>query len=248
MDRKKLLITGIHGVVGSVLQDRLGKDYEVYGLARRRPFTENILKADIAVFQEVREVFRQCKPEYVVHLAADPRVDADWDSVLHSNIIGTHNIYEAAREFGTRRVIFASTNHVTGAYEGFGRELYLHTQAEPVPIKTVDPVRPDSDYGVSKVFGEALARYYCARWGIESVCLRIGSVLRDDNPGQHPRFRKTWLSYRDLEQLVRKSLEAKVTFGIYYGVSNNRGSFWDISNARLELGYEPQDDGSCLLK
>jgi len=246
MGKKKLLITGINGVVGSVLKDKLGGDYEIYGLARRGPFTDHVLKGDIADYQQVKEVFSQVQAEYVVHLAADPRVDADWDSVLQSNIIGTHNIYEAAREFGVRRVIFASTNHVTGAYVGFGRDLSLHTQAEPVVIKTSDPIRPDSDYGASKAFGEALARYYCARWRIESVCLRIGSVLRDDNPGQNPRFRKTWLSYRDLVQLVRRSLEAKVPFGIYYGVSNNRGAFWDISNARAELGYEPQDDGSAF--
>lgn len=244
MGKKKLLITGINGVVGTVLNDRLNGDYEIFGLARRGPFTDQILKADIADYQQVSKAFHQCRPEYVIHLAADPRVDATWDSVLHSNIIGTHNVYEAARECEAKRIVFASTNHVTGAYEGFGRELYLHTQAEPIVIKPDDPIRPDSDYGVSKAFGEALARYYCARWGIESVCLRIGSVLRDDNPGQHPRFRKTWLSYRDLAQLVRKSLEAKVTFGVYYGVSNNRGAFWDISNARRELGYEPQDDGA----
>jgi nucleoside-diphosphate-sugar epimerase len=245
MGKKKLLITGINGVVGSVLKDRLSGDYEIYGLARRGPFTDHLLKADIADYPQVSEAFRQCRPEYLVHLAADPRVDAGWDSVLQSNIIGTHNVYEAAREFKVKRIIFASTNHVTGAYEGFGQELHLHTQNEPIVIKPGDPIRPDSDYGVSKAFGEALARYYCTRWGIESVCLRIGSVLRNDNPGQHPRFRKTWLSYRDLEQLVRKSLEAKVTFGIYYGVSNNRGAFWDISNARMELGYEPQDDGAA---
>jgi nucleoside-diphosphate-sugar epimerase len=245
MDKKRMLITGINGVVGSVLKDELSGDYEIFGIVRREPFTDHILKADIADYQQVREVFNLCCPEYVVHLAADSRVDADWDSVLHSNIIGTHNIYEAAREFKTRRIIYASTNHVTGAYEGFGRELHLHTQAEPIIIKTTDPIRPDSDYGVSKAFGEALARYYCDRWGIESICLRIGSVLRDDNPGRHPRFRKTWLSYRDLVQLVRKSLNAKVTFGVYYGVSHNRGAFWDISNARAELGYEPQDDGAA---
>jgi nucleoside-diphosphate-sugar epimerase len=245
MAKKRLLITGIRGVIGTVLHNQLSGEYEIFGLARRGPFSSHILQADIADYEQVRAAFSACGTlDYVVHLAADPRVDADWESVLHSNIIGTRNIYEAVREFKVRRVVYASSNHVTGAYEGFGKDLHLHTQAEPIVIKTSDPIWPDSDYGVSKAFGEALARYYCARWGIASVCLRIGSVLRDDRPGQNPRFRKTWLSYRDLGQLVHKSLEAKVAFGIYYGVSNNQGAFWDISNARAELGYEPQDDGS----
>ncbi len=246
MDRPKLLITGIHGAIGSILDRNLGDSYEIYGLARRGPFSDRVFEADVSVYQQVKDAFRKCGPvDYIVHLAADPRVAAPWESILPSNIIGTHNVYEAAREFHVRRVVFASSNHVTGAYEGFGQDLHLHTQYEPDRILTTDPVRPDSDYGVSKAFGEAVARYYCARWGIESVCLRIGSVLRDDDPSGSDRFRKTWLSHRDLVHLVRRSLAANVVFGIYYGVSNNRGAFWDISNARFDLGYEPQDDASA---
>ena len=247
MDKPELLITGVLGVIGTILRENLGDSYEIYGLARRGPFSDRVLEADVSSYEKVKEVFQRCGPfDYVVHLAADPRVDAPWDSVLASNIVGARNIYEAAREFHVRRVIFASSNHVTGAYEGFAPDLHLHTQNEPARILTTDPIRPDSYYGVSKAFGEALARYYCGRWGIESVCLRIGSVLRDDDPSRSARFRKTWLSHRDLVQLVRKSLLAKVTFGIYYGVSNNRGAFWDIANARADLGYDPQDDASTL--
>ncbi len=245
MEKPRVMITGINGVIGGVLRDNLGDSYEIYGLARRGPFSDRVMEADVSNYEQVSGVFRKCGAiDYVIHLAADPRVSATWESVLASNITGTHNIYEAAREFHVRRVVFASSNHVTGAYEGFGQDLHLHTQNEPEKIRTTDPIRPDSDYGVSKAFGEALARYYCGRWGIESVCLRIGSVLRDDDPTRSPRFRKTWLSHRDLVQLVRRSLAANVVFGIYYGVSNNGGAFWDISNARSELGYDPVDDAS----
>jgi hypothetical protein len=97
---------------------------------------------------------------------------------------------------------------------------------------------------VSKAFGEAVARYYCARWGIEAICLRIGMVLSSDDPTSDARLRKIWLSHRDLVQLIEKSLTANVNFGIYYGVSNNKGAFWDITNARNEMAYEPVDDGS----
>jgi nucleoside-diphosphate-sugar epimerase len=122
----------------------------------------------------------------------------------------------------------------------------LHKQAEPVKIGPDDPLRPDSDYGVSKAFGEAVARYYSARWGIQALCLRIGAVLADDDPTKDERNRKIWLSHRDLLQLVEKSLASNVIFGIYYGVSDNQGAFWDITNARLDLGYEPVDDASRL--
>jgi hypothetical protein len=84
-------------------------------------------------------------------------------------------------------------------------------------------------------------------YGVESICLRIGSVLADDDPTHDPRYAKTWLSHRDLVQLVKKSIYSKVPFGIYYGVSDNKGRFWDISNATEEIGFRPEDDASLFL-
>ena len=116
----------------------------------------------------------------------------------------------------------------------------------PLLITTRDSVRPDSDYGVSKVFGEALAREYYDHFGLESICLRIGMIRSNDDPTKNARSRKVWLSHRDLIQLLQKSLITDIKFGIYYGVSNNRDGLWDISNARAELGYHPEDDASSL--
>jgi len=138
----------------------------------------------------------------------------------------------------------ASSNHVTGAYEGIPPS--LHEQPKPRLITISDPVRPDSDYGTSKIFGEAVARQYYELYGIQSVCLRIGSFLADDNPTRSERACRTWISHRDLIQLVKKSILSEVEFGIYYGVSNNNGRFWDISNAGEEIGYYPEDDASML--
>ena len=241
----RLLITGINGRIGGILHNALGNIHDVVGLDQVGPFSDQVLSADVAEYSQIAQAIQQFGPlDCIIHLAGNPNVSASWDSVLSANIIGVRNIFEAAREFQVRRVIFASSNHVTGAYEGFEPNLHLHTQPEPPKISPQDPIRPDSDYGVSKAFGEAVARYYCARWGIEAVCLRIGSLLSNDDPTTQLRFRKTWLSHRDLVQLVEKSLSANVTFGIYYGISNNKGAFWDITNARAELGYEPQDDAS----
>ncbi|HEX9332028.1 MAG TPA: NAD(P)-dependent oxidoreductase [Anaerolineales bacterium] len=241
----RLLITGINGRIGTILSTTLHDVHDVYGLDRIGPFSDRVLSADIAEYQQVAQVVERFSPlDSILHLAGDPNVRASWESVLNANIIGTRNVFEAARMFQVPRVIFASSNHVTGAYEGFEPNLHLHTQPEPPRLSPQDPIRPDSDYGVSKAFGEALARYYCARWGIDAICLRIGAVLANDDPTTEPRNRKIWLSHRDLVQLIEKSLIANVAFGIYYGVSNNKGMFWDITNARAELGYVPLDDAS----
>ena len=241
----KILITGINGLIGSVLRNAFQTTHDVYGLDLEGEFSERVLSADLSEYQQAARVLHQVSPlDAIIHLAGNPSVQASWESVLKANIIGTRNIFEGAREFGVPRVIFASSNHATGAYHGFEPELNTFTEPQTPKISPYDPVRPDSDYGVSKVFGEAVARYYSDRWDIKAICLRIGAVLRDDNPTADSQNRKIWLSHRDLIQLVEKSLSTNVKFGIYYGVSNNQGAFWDINNARADLGFEPIDDAS----
>ena len=240
----KLLITGCRGLVGRILWANLEKDFDLYGLdISSSKSSEKIFQADISKAEQVQSVFsRIALLTFVVHLAGDPRADADWDSVFANNIGGTKNVYEAARLVGAKRIVFASSNHTTGAYESFPPS--PHTKQNPMLITTRDPIRPDGFYGVSKAAGEAIARMYYEVYGLESICLRIGSMTKEDDSRINPRFNSTWLSHRDLVQLVRKSLLANVKFGIYYGVSNNTKRFWDISNAEAELGYHPEDNAS----
>ena len=246
MKRPRLLITGSSGKIGSILTKSISDVFEVYGLDLMASPGEQKFRADIADYEQLAGVFQELVPlPYVIHLAAASRVSAEWDIVLKNNIIGTKNLYEAVKEYDIKKVIFASSNHVTGAYEGIPPT--LHQQSEPKTISIRDPVRPDSDYAISKVFGEAVARHYYELYGIHSVCLRIGTVLSDDKPKENKRSRKTWLSHRDMIQLFTKSILSHVEFGVYYGVSNNRGRFWDISNAREEIGYNPEDNASHLL-
>jgi uronate dehydrogenase len=143
-----------------------------------------------------------------------------------ANIVGVHNLYEAARKAGTRRIVFASSNHATGFYR------------QDQVVSPRDPVRPDGNYGVSKVFGEAVSRFYWDRYGIETVCLRIGSAFPE------PRDRRmlaTWLSYHDLERLVVACLTAPVVgHSIVYGMSDNGRVWWDNTPA-AHIGYRPED-------
>jgi nucleoside-diphosphate-sugar epimerase len=244
MTLPKLLITGSGGLIGGILWRNLTNVFDLYGLdIRPNEHTDNVFRADISKLEQVAAVFKQIPGlAYIVHLAGDPRHDADWQSVFVNNIGGTRTLYEAARAYGLKRVVFASSNHVTGAYEG--RPPSLHTQPNPNLITVQHPIRPDGSYGVSKAAGEAIARMYYELCGIESICLRIGSVLEHDDPTRNERHRSTWLSHRDLVQLVKKSISSDVQFAIYYGVSNNRRRFWDLSNAVAEIGYQPEDDAS----
>ena len=242
-----ILITGSEGIIGSILKRALVSKYTLLGLGRRKFDRDNYFQSDIADLENMEGVFKcMGKIDVLIHMAGDPRDDAPWESILKSNIVGLRNIYEMAKRFSVPRVIFASSNHTTGCYEGIPRT--LHKQQNPEMITMAHAVRPDGDYGSAKVYGEAVARQFYDLYGIESICLRIGTVRDHDDPTRDERHMKTWLSHRDLIQLVQKAIEADVAFGIYYGVSNNTGRFWDISNAERDLGFVPQDNAALMRR
>lgn len=242
-----ILITGSEGIIGSILKRALVSKYTLLGLGRRKLDRDNYFQADIADLENMEGVFKcMGKIDVLIHMAGDPRDDAPWESILKSNIVGLRNIYEMAKRFSVPRVIFASSNHTTGCYEGIPP--VLHKQSSPALITVEHGVRPDGDYGSAKVYGEAVARQFYDLYGIESICLRIGTVREHDDPTREERHMKTWLSHRDLVQLVQKSIESDVGFGIYYGVSNNTGRFWDISNAERDLGFVPQDNAALMRR
>jgi uronate dehydrogenase len=168
--------------------------------------------------------------DQIVHLGASLNVD-DWQETLRVNIEGTYNLYEAARRAGVRRIAYASSHHVIGMYP-VGQALGLDA-----------PLRPDSLYGLSKCFGENLARYYWDKFGMESVCWRIGSARAQPT---EMRELSTWLSEADYGRLLLRSLEApSVGFQIVYGISANSDAWWDNSDADA-LGFAPQDNASVV--
>ena len=215
--------------------------FDVYGLDIVGEQTERHYQVDISNCEALHHALRAIGSiEYIVHLAADRNPDAAWESVLKNNIIGTRNVYECGQNHGVTKIIFASSTYVTRGYRGIPPS--FHKDQCPTIISTEDPIRPDSDYATSKALGEALARQYFERYGLESICLRIGAVSENDEPPLNEALMNIWLSHRDLIQLVKKSILSNVKFGIYYGISNNRVRYYDISTAKKEIGYKPQDD------
>jgi nucleoside-diphosphate-sugar epimerase len=207
--------------------------------------------ADVSNFAAIRPAFEGL--DMVVHLAADVSMQAPWESVLPNNIVATYNVFEACRQAGVQRVVFASSNHAVGMYE-FDQPYVRIRQGDyagldPAAVPWVDHtvrIRPDGYYGISKAFGEAVGAYYAENFAMSVICLRIGTVNRHNSPTHDVRHMATWLSHRDLAQLVDRCLTvAGIRFEIVYGVSGNTWRFWDIAHAQRVLGYVPQDNAEA---
>ena len=232
-DHKKLrvLITGSAGSIGLCLREGLRGRYALLRLAdiaQQAPAEpgEEICTVDIRDITALEQAMQDI--DCVVHLAGIAHTDT-WDKILPMNIDGCFNVFEAARRQNVRRVVFASSNHAVGYHR---RERFIDNSVAP---------RPDSEYGVSKVFGEALGRMYADKYGLSVACLRIGSFLRPDRPAE-ARQLLTWISHRDMTELTRCCIEHEsYHFEVLYGVSNNLRNRWDNSNAK-HIGYQPQDD------
>ncbi|MGE0799376.1 MAG: NAD-dependent epimerase/dehydratase family protein [Lautropia sp.] len=231
----KVLITGAAGRIGVVLRQRLGGRYgllRLLDIAAQQPAAagEDVVRADIGDREALRAALSGI--DCVVHLAGIP-TEADWDRILAANVVGTYNVFEAARLAGVRRVVFASSNHAIGFYR---RDVDIDTDVVP---------RPDSRYGVSKVFGEALGRMYADKYGLSVACLRIGPFRTPDRP-MAERELMNWISHRDMAQLVRRCIEhPDFHYLVAYGVSGNTRGRWH--NAGLDfLGYRPEDDAEAF--
>ncbi|MEO8442161.1 MAG: NAD(P)-dependent oxidoreductase [Betaproteobacteria bacterium] len=229
----RVLITGAAGEIGRVLRAGLYDGKRTLRLLDIKPQNsartgEELVTADLADTAALQNAMRDI--DCIVHLAGVPREGA-WEAILPNNIIGTYNLFEAARKAGVKRVIFASSNHVIGYYRA--------TQA----VGVMEPERPDSRYGVSKAYGEALGRMYADKYGLEVACLRIGSFRARP---EDARQLATWISHRDMVELTRCCIDAAAFhFLVLYGVSNNTRNRWQNPHA-AEIGYRPQDNAEAF--
>jgi uronate dehydrogenase len=225
---KRLLLTGAAGGIGKLLRERIKpwadivrvSDIADLGAAREG---EEVVQCDLADGAAVRALVEGV--DAVLHFGGIS-TEHKFEPIMQANILGVYNLYAAVHQLGVRRVVYASSSHVVGFYRN--TEL-VDAQA---------PLRPDCLYGVSKCFGESLSRYYFDRFGIETVCLRIGSSYPEPKT---QRMMTTFLSYDDLVELVRCSLfTPRVGHTITFGTSDNDSKWWDNRHAS-HLGYRPAD-------
>lgn len=226
-------MTGAAGRIGSVLRAGLRDELRQLRCLDVRPVTgladsEQYVQADLADAAALTAALRGA--DGVIHLAGIPQ-EADLHDVTAVNILGTFHLLEAARLAGVPRVVFASSNHVTGMYPAQAR------------VGPQDPVRPDSFYGVSKAAGEAAGRMYADKFGLAVACLRIGTFA--PRPAQH-RHLSTWASHDDTVAAFRAAMTAPdLRFAVFYVASANRDVYWDMEPG-AQIGFHPLDRAETI--
>ena len=227
---KRLLITGASGGLGTVCRNRLGHLAETVRVSARKGLgdagpNEEIVYCDLGDKEAVGALVEGC--DGVVHMGGQS-IEAPWETIRQANIDGMFHLYEAARKSTVKpRIIYASSNHAIG--------FYCQTER----LDAASPTRPDGLYGVSKVFGEALASMYHDKFGIETASIRIGSSFPE--PRNH-RMLATWLSYDDLVSLIERIFRVpRLGCPIIYGVSDNDETWWDNRQVAY-LGWHPKDN------
>ena len=219
----KILITGAAGAVGTVLIKGLGDRYQLRAFDRLPlPELEDAVVGELTDFEAVARATQGM--DAVIHLAGNPSGAAPWEEILHSNIIGTYNLFEAARRSGVSRIAFASRAGLLAPY--------------PEEItRTVDlPPRPESYYSISKVFGENLGYMYASQFGLECVSVRIGNVRADRPHAEHPHH----LSHADLVRVFERAvIHPGAQYEVVFGVSAGDWPLYDLEHGRRAVGYNP---------
>lgn len=224
----RILLTGAAGYLGRALRPRLGElaaARRLSDIAEMDKATpgEEIVQCDLADPSAVLDLVSGC--DGIIHLGGIS-IEDKFSNILDSNITGCYNVFEAARKAGVRRIVFASSNHAIG----------FHERTTKLDSKSV--IRPDSLYGVSKVYGEALAHLYYEKFGIETAIVRIGSCL--PKPLDR-RMLSTWLSPDDFFRLIQRVFVAPhLGCPVIYGASDNKDGWWDNTKVAY-LGWQPQD-------
>lgn len=238
MAKKRVVITGASGNIGQMLSATFVDRYDLVLTDVDEDTSAEGIRVHVA---DIREL-DQLQPlidgaDAIVHLAGDASPTATWESVYALNILGVRNVLEAARIAGVPRVVFASSNHAMGMYDRDGEW----------PVYNHQLPRPDSLYGVSKVFGETIGRFYHDEYGLEFIALRIGWSTDEISDHDAELLHAMWLSPDDTAQVIGQAIEAEVDFGIYYAISDNPNRRWDLTNTMLELGYRPEDSWDAEL-
>jgi len=223
-----IAVTGGSGRVGAAMRRILAprcRAIKVIDIAAPAELAENERYLDIDMARQDDLAAAFAGVDGIIHLAGLP-TERSIEETLQVNVLGVHNVYEAARRSGVSRVVLGSSNHAIGFYP---RTEIVGPDA---------PMRPDSLYGLSKCWAELTAGLYWDKAGIRTLAIRIGNAFPEVTS---PRSLEIWISARDLTQLAVIGLTHEdITCTTVYGVSAGGGSWWDNSVA-AKLGYRPQD-------
>lgn len=250
-EKQKVLITGASGLIGGITLRTLGGKYEFSALNRSSVSGVPCLQADIADLDAIQPAFEGM--DMVLHLSAYTHDVNGWEGTMSVNIAGTYNVFESARQHGVKRIVFASTGSTMLGYEfDFPYGALAEGDYGKVPkvwplVDYTMPVRPDSLYGVSKVFGEALGRHYSDYYGISVLCIRLGAVLDTDKPKLRRQY-PGYLSQSDCSQMIDKCLSApdSLRFDIFDAISDNRWRWRDTTHAENVLGWKAEGSSDGL--
>ncbi len=254
-EKSKVLITGGAGLIGSLMINNLGEKYEFSSLDLRKAETVPSTVANLDDFDAISPAFDGI--DTVIHLAADPSPDGSWESNLQNNFIATYNVFELSKRVGVKRVIFASSNHSEGGnyldapWKHVNEGNYHLLEQDNYELVTENHrIRPDGYYGVAKAYGEALGSYYNDYHSLSSFHLRIGWVIRDNDPTVSSHGLALWLSHRDLVQIMDLCISAPESYryDIFNATSDNTWKIFDIAHAKEALGYKPADRAGSELK
>ncbi|MFT5086417.1 MAG: NAD+ dependent glucose-6-phosphate dehydrogenase [Candidatus Latescibacterota bacterium] len=232
-DKKKVLITGAAGMVGTILRHHWLDRY-VLRLADIRPVEdlqahEEFVELDITQLDAFTAASQGI--DVLIHLAADrsPRADF-YKTLLDLNLIGGYNGFEAARLAGCQRIVFASSINAVLGYQG--REA----------VSWDAPIFPQNVYGATKCFGEALGRVYSDQHGLSCISVRLGSPRFDQSGDWDPEEPTHQISPRDTAQLFACCVDVEdLDVAIVPGISRHKKGWQDVEDACRTIGYQPQD-------
>ena len=241
--RRRVLVTGAAGRIGSYFAEHAREKYQLrltdLAFGEDEEKTRACGEVVTGELCDLDFLKRACEGiDTVVHLAGNPNPIASWPELLEPNMIGTYHVCVAAKAAGCRRIIYASSIHAVMGYP------------PDVQVKTDEAVNPGDLYGVTKCFGEALGRYMSGFEGVSFIALRIGA-FQPEKTARDPHaavFLDHFVSQRDLNQLLHRCVDASdnLRYAVFHGLSNNRYKRLDISDARVLVGYEPEDDFAAL--
>jgi len=227
----KVALSGAGGNMGKILRVELPKrGVDLRSAGGRTPLEplrpgEDVMHGDLRDPGVVDKLLNGVG--VLIHLAGTS-VERPLPEIIENNLVALHQVYEGARRNGVRRIVFASSNHAFGMYSVKDK------------LKLDAPFRPDGFYGLSKVWGEAMARMYWDKHGIEGISVRIGTAM--GKPPENFRQLSTWFGTDDLVDLIMRCIEAPdVGYAAVWGVSDNTRSYWDNTGAE-RLGYRPRQN------